>query len=463
MVGRWITRGALVLLVACNTDEPPEGPEREPAETVVDAAMPLDASRAVLDASLPRMDAVVSVPREDAALPDGGTPLTAAEERASLDVLFVIDNSGSMATEQWRLAHELPRLVNVLITGDRYWGRAVPPGLTDAQRRFKPVRSLHLGVVSTNVGGLDPDNATAIEGLKSCFDGGDDGLLQSSTKIAFEGVVAMSSREFEGYSLGDVLLPPDPSCELGALPAYQEFVAGQGSAQEFACTARLGVRGCPFEQPLEAAWKALAPSARQGSDSLYTFVRSGGGQGDRANAGFLRDGAALAVIVLTDEDDCSVTSAGTQLFDLDPDAEVKWGDLNLRCGLHRDDTTLLQPADRYLRGLRALKPGQPERVVFGAITGVPVDAIAQRLTPDAILALPVMKFEEDPLTPGLPRTVCERHDDPARPVDRAFPATRLVQVARAFGAQAVLDSICASSYGPALDRMVDKLVPLLAP
>ena len=63
---------------------------------------------------------------------------------------------------------------------------------------------------------------------------------------------------------------------------------------------RLGTEGCGFEQQLESMLKALTPS-----DSSIRFEMNTAGQGDRANAGFVRPDSLLAIIVVTDEDDGS--------------------------------------------------------------------------------------------------------------------------------------------------------------
>src|SRR4051794_12444985 len=42
---------------------------------------------------------------------------------SALDVLFVVDSSGSMASEQAKLRAELTRMVHVLTSGDRYADR----------------------------------------------------------------------------------------------------------------------------------------------------------------------------------------------------------------------------------------------------------------------------------------------------------------------------------------------------
>ncbi|MEY4514212.1 MAG: hypothetical protein RLZZ450_6334, partial [Pseudomonadota bacterium] len=294
-------------------------------------------------------------------LPDGGRTIV-YEPTSALDVLFVIDNSGSMASEQEKLARELTRMVKVLTSGDRYAEREdrVPPGLSDKARRFTPVSSLHVGVVSTNMGGIDEPTGTQQQVL-SCRGLGDDGILQRSTVNAVNGVIA-TRQEFQGYAEGAVVIPPSPECQLPPQPAYQSYLTSEDPAAvglAFRCVANLGVRGCPFEQQLESMWKALAPSTPPAGPqkSLYTFSGGSQGQGDRANQGFLREHAVLAIVHLSDEDDCSITDPGKVVFSLATDATAKYGPLNLRCGKANDDDKLVRATERYVSGLRSLKPG----------------------------------------------------------------------------------------------------------
>jgi hypothetical protein len=82
-----------------------------------------------------------------------------------VDLLLVVDDSASMDGEQAALVAELPRLVEALASGDRDG---------DGVRDFDPVRSLHVGVVTTDLGaGPNDDVATCARGL------GDDGILQT--------------------------------------------------------------------------------------------------------------------------------------------------------------------------------------------------------------------------------------------------------------------------------------------
>lgn len=77
-------------------------------------------------------------------MPEPGVEIARA---GRLDLLFVIDDSLSMAEEQAALADELPRLIRILTSGnaDEDGDNLDPPD-------FDGVRVLQLGVVTTDVG-----------------------------------------------------------------------------------------------------------------------------------------------------------------------------------------------------------------------------------------------------------------------------------------------------------------------
>jgi hypothetical protein len=66
-----------------------------------------------------------------------------------VDLLFMVDNSGSMAEEQNSLKQQFPKMITVLTTGMR-----TP---TD-QNPFPPAKDLHLGVVSSDMGAVGQMN-----------------------------------------------------------------------------------------------------------------------------------------------------------------------------------------------------------------------------------------------------------------------------------------------------------------
>jgi hypothetical protein len=388
---------------------------------------------------------------------------------SEVDLLFMIDNSASMAPKQLKLARELPRLLSVLTSGDRCAGLAECPysDTTPTKRRFTAVKSLHLGVVTSNLGGIDDLPSDSQQSLLSCLDNGDDARLQNSVTVAVNGVTAGKNEFPAPIKEGEKLILADLDCELGDVDRYLSYVANESdldaTLKQFSCVSKVGPRGCPFEQQLEAAWKALAPSSKTGPD--YEFLNGTHGQGDDYNDGFLRDDAVLAVVLVTDEDDCAITEEGKPLFlpgnaPGGADALRTYGGLNVRCGLNVGDGTLIRPTERYKRAFASLKPDNPDRVIFGAITGVPMEAFARGDSVDEILALPAMQFQVDQVVDpanSRPLTSCTN----ATGVEVAYPPIRIAEVVRDFGKQGFLYSICEDDYGPALNILIGKIASQL--
>lgn len=165
-----------------------------------------------------------------------------------IDVLFVVDNSGSMEEEQTSLAANFPRFIDVL--------NNIEGGLPN----------VHMAVVSTDVG-AGPFN------IAGCSGNGDNGSLQAGA-CGLEGASYISDQD-DGNG--------------GRITNYTGDLA-----TTFSCMAQLGINGCGFEQQFESMYRALNGS-------------------NPANTGFLRDDAFLAVIFITDEDDCSTQDSN--MFD----------------------------------------------------------------------------------------------------------------------------------------------------
>jgi hypothetical protein len=160
-----------------------------------------------------------------------------------VDLLFVIDDSGSMAEEQDNLATNIPEFLRLL--DDAKGGNGAP-------------LDYHLGVTTTGrditftqvftMPGLPPISSLVTEM-------GDDGELK--------GACGLSRKWLERG---------DPDVDTVA-----------------ACRAKVGTAGPSEEMPLLAT--RLATKERV--------------SGNGPNAGFLRSTAPLVIVVLTDEDDCS--------------------------------------------------------------------------------------------------------------------------------------------------------------
>jgi hypothetical protein len=165
----------------------------------------------------------------------------------NLDVLFVIDNSSTMAANQNALASGL----------DAFFGEfsqsSVPP-------------NINVGVVSTDVGA----GGYSINGC-------DDSVTHDGTLQLPSGCMTDDGASF----LWDLTLPD-------GTPISNHKT--QSLAAAVGCFVRLGGGGCDRLQPLEAMQRALENKGT-------------------VNQGFLRPDALLAVIFVTDGDDCSVSDA----------------------------------------------------------------------------------------------------------------------------------------------------------
>ncbi|MET0391404.1 MAG: hypothetical protein ABW321_35850 [Polyangiales bacterium] len=384
-----------------------------------------------------------------------------ADNVDKVDLLFMVDNSNSMAGEQESLRQQFPNVINVLTTGFRFPGDTEP---------FPPVKDLHVGIVSSDMG---------IPGVNypPCLaDGGDDGKLQHTPRGAM------------CNAADPVFAAPFLSFVSGGM-AVDESITRK-FADDVACIATLGTGGCGFEQQLEAPFKALWPSVYQDQNGevvspnpfyfLSTSMMGTLGRGDipiaqGGNQGFLRNevGAIslIAIVIVTDEEDCSVEQTEhlrptNQLMDGSPYREQ---DINLRC--YYNPQFLYDLQLRYYNGFRMLRPGKENLVVFAAITGVPPDLVDKDALAfdfqdanlrnsfyDTILGDPAMQYTTDAQTGGgqgnlLPSCVRTVAGDPMP--STAYPPRRIVELAKLFGEQGIVQSICQDDFGPAMEAIIN--------
>ena len=363
-----------------------------------------------------------------------------------VDLLFMIDNSNSMRDEQASLAREFQRLINVLTTGDHDG---------DGQQDFSAARDLHLGVISSDLGvpgvpGVHELAGSGCEGL------GDNGILHRTANLE----AACSTTSFDPPFLTYLTVNGDSPAQL---------------ATDFSCIAALGVDGCGFEQQLESMLKAVWP----GSDSQVRFVAdpaTGFGTTGQAGPGFPngdfgRPDSVLGLVMVTDEEDCS----SNRMDHFIPSASP--AGLNTRCFFEgqRAEPNNLYDVERYIQTFKALRPGQEHLVIFSAIVGVPPELVTpEQLNRfdfsvpaqsdaffDGLLATPAMQETLDPrgnMDPSDDNLVpsCDRGMDA-----RAYPPRRIVQVAKAFGANGVVQSICQEDFRPAIDPIIERIASQL--
>lgn len=325
-----------------------------------------------------------------------------------VDLLFVIDDSPSMAAERASLVNEIPRIVHVLASGDRD---------RDGEPDFIPVESIHVAAVTTDLG-APADAASCEAGI------GDDGLLIRA-------------------SVGTV------GCDAEHDSGIFDFTSATDDPIEFAtqigCTAFARTDGCGVEQPLEATLRALslrAPTSwTHAGYEPPIFGDGSSGHGDGANAGFLRPDSLLTVVVLTDEDDCSVADVGAELSSVDPTE----GDPSCT------GAGGLLPVERFVRGLVGLRAHE-QLVTFTVVGGVPQALVDEGASYDAILAAPEMQPTADPARPGHLLPSCTNAHGA-----EATPSPRLVRVAAGLeelGASTSVISICGDSFLSVADPII---------
>jgi hypothetical protein len=351
---------------------------------------------------------------------------------ADIDILFVIDNSASTADKQTVFAANFTNFVTAL--------DSFPTG--------RP--NLHIGVVDSTV-----DLGAAAAALTSSCpspNNTDNGLLQHSARVP-------GCTPPTGSYISDVAGPNG-----SASPRQVNYTGTLDTA--LACIAQVGATGCGFEAQLEGMKRALDGSLPQ-------------------NAGFIRDGAYLAVIILTDEDDASVQdgSAGQGVFGLSASTVGGLNDFRVQplfaynCDTPisngsgsatytnctpRTDSYLQDPAyySSFLSGVK-----DPARTVVAVIAGPPPHfmtndnppQMANANTEISIGALPLNGQTQDPAL--LNSCTATINGNPA--IGR--PGLRLASFLSAYGDRGRFYNICQSDYSAALKDIGSTLFNAISP
>jgi hypothetical protein len=338
-----------------------------------------------------------------------------------LDVLFVIDDSeASMAPLQVALAGKLQRFFQLLVNGERD-GSGAP--------EFHAARDVQVGVISTSLG-VDVGDK-----LPDCSLPGLDGLLQ-------DGDCKPSSGNERFFALA-------PDGDVTAL------------SMDMACRLPLGGEGCRFSQPLEAIARALSPPP------------AGHGQGE--NVGFVRPGSLLVIILLTERDDCSILGTDdTSAVPLIASKQQQFGaNVDTLCVANADD---LQSLGRYESVFASLHPSLAQSVMFFAIAGVPLELTSPEVVKRTMFEDDVSRaaFYQSILdAPSMRQTIdtkgtADLTDDEITPLCNterglARPSRRIVEVARSFGVNGLVQSICAPDLSQPLDAILRSIAHRLGP
>ncbi|APR81626.1 Hypothetical protein A7982_06975 [Minicystis rosea] len=226
-----------------------------------------------------------------------------------IDLLLMIDNSGSMADKQAILADAVPNLVKGLLNppcvGDDNQPSAVQPeSPTDAcpagsARFFEPIFDVHIGIVSSSLGGHG-SSACPSTGTPPNPSNDDKGHLLSRLNASNPDAGKVDTYKGLGFLAWDPkqqLSPPGEAALDGTVAKLRDMVSGVGQI------------GCGYEASLESWYRFLVDPEPYGAIGLDANgnVAVAGSDDEllKERAAFLRPDSMVAIIMLTDENDCS--------------------------------------------------------------------------------------------------------------------------------------------------------------
>ena len=244
-----------------------------------------------------------------------GVPSAPADK---VDLLLVIDNSRSMADKQQILALAVYDLVGGLANPRCLDGSGQPvvpqpssptePCPAGSTREFLPVHDVHVGVITTSLGGHGSDSCPNTD---TCSGGTNtsgndrghlvarDGACGGATLPTYEG------RGFLAWDPAQQLSPPGES-DVNALAAnLADMVVGAGQI------------GCGYESQLESWYRFLGDPAPYETIEVVDNAVAKTGVDQvllQQRADFLRPDSALVILMLTDENDCSTIEDGQFYF-----------------------------------------------------------------------------------------------------------------------------------------------------
>jgi len=329
-----------------------------------------------------------------------------------VDILFVIDDSPSMLDKQTNLKANFPNFINVLNT--------IEGGLPN----------VHLGVVTSDMGSKGAADAQPGPGIGTgqgaCSGVGKNGNLQTFGATAVQaGAVYIS--------------------DIKDSTGMRQVNYSGTLSDAFTQIASAGANGCGFEQHIEAAKHALDNNA--------------------ANAGFLRPTAYLAIILVADEDDCSMshsTLIGSDTATLGPLQSFRCTRFGIICdqggadqaamnqvgpkGMchSADDGVYLTKIPDYVNFFKGLK-SDPNSVIVAAIAGVPTPVATE-------LRAPLGSTQQ---IPALAHSCT--YTDSSNSTEVADPAVRMKQLIDSFPNRSTFSTICQQDLSGGLQLIAELL------
>ena len=238
-----------------------------------------------------------------------------------IDLLLMIDNSASMGDKQAILASAVPDLVRGLVSPGCVDDAGVlapkqPASTTDpcpgnTFREFDAITDIHVGLISSSLGSRGANGCLA--GTTATISRDDHGHLlarsdsSKGSALAAQDIPTYNQQGFLAWDPDQTLTPKgigtlgDMSGAPGIVPTLAEMVHG------------VGQDGCGFESQLESWYRFLVdpePYESIGIKEGKSFVQGIDTELLAERKGFLRPDSLVAIILLTDENDCSLNDVG---------------------------------------------------------------------------------------------------------------------------------------------------------
>ncbi|MFO7566457.1 MAG: VWA domain-containing protein [Enhygromyxa sp.] len=421
-----------------------------------------------------------------------------------IDLLFVIDNSGTMGEEQLNLARNFPLLVqqlealeddsgatlganvNIMVTTSDFGNPLCKPFAKHDPEMGAPVASACTKRL---------DRFTGLELFNP------PSFPEACTEVcAAPGIEPLDGDliiHFEGGGIDNV--PGVPPVDING-----DGIDDSPVAQALACIGPQGIDGCGYEAQLESMMQALNPIAPWNCGAPDDPQQCPDGGVERP---FLREGAVLAIAIISDEADCSVkdysimtnkdyfaTLDGEKL----PSSAICWKagvtcngpDANgvyVNC-FADDSDDVMHPVARYTDFLvKYMREGLGKEVVMLGILGVPPVTAHNPNPPHepiegGVHSLVYRKWrdvdilEEDMLAgidadyqqwafgigPG-----CTGYDAMGNVTGQAIPPVRIKQVCESLNyddrVRCCIESVCDEDFSAALGCLTDVIQDVFVP
>ena len=362
-------------LVACTTViEPP--PEDDTTTTGMETT-----GTGTTASNDDELDEDTATEKLDIGSPTGDNPLCQTDGSCDLiDLVFIIDNSGTMGEEQLNLARNFQFLVDELQTLTDPDGDPVNP-------------NVNIMVTTTDFG---HPLCTAFQKPDYVPRQGGPVYQGCNSRIQrFTGLDPMDPVVIEEACTENCPADVAPGDHFINFSSFGSNVPEDDVGAALSCIGPQGIDGCGFEAQLETMLQAINEGACWNNPDQPKCDKDP--EWADVTRGFLRRDATLAIALVTDEIDCSVAApAGYSFFtdinnpiywNVNPELEVPQAtsaicfNSGVTCaddngdgiyeGCDPTESEVLHPIDRYVSYLDYLTEGQDKEVVMLGILGVP--------------------------------------------------------------------------------------------